>query len=65
MLEKCLNLILRGFMGLVTILVMNHFLLAELPLCILGINLLTFGVSALLGIPGVCALYAINFYSLL
>lgn len=65
MLEKCLNLILRGFVGLVTIMVMNHFLLTELPLCILGINLVTFGVSAFLGIPGVCALYAINLYSLL
>lgn len=63
--EKILNLILRGLMGLVTIFVVNQLLLTELPLCILGINLFTFATSAFLGIPGVCALYAINFYSLL
>lgn len=65
MLEKFLNFILRGLMGLCTIFVVNHFVITDFPLCDVGMNLFTFLTSGLLGIPGVCALYAINFYVLL
>ena len=65
MLEKFLNFILRGLMGLCTIFVVNHFVITDFPLCDVGMNLFTFLTSGLLGIPGVCALYAINFYALL
>ena len=52
-------------MGLCTIFVVNHFVITDFPLCDVGMNLFTFLTSGLLGIPGVCALYAINFYVLL
>ena len=65
MLEKFLNFILRGLMGLCTIFMVNHFVITDFPLCDVGMNLFTFLTSGLLGIPGVCALYAINFYVLL
>ena len=56
MLEKFLNFILRGLMGLCTIFVVNHFVITDFPLCDVGMNLFTFLTSGLLGIPGVCAL---------
>lgn len=65
MLEKLLNLLLRGLLGLCAIFVVNHFVITDFPLCSVGMNLFTFLTSAALGIPGVCALYAINFYVLL
>ena len=65
MLEKFLNFILRGLMGLCTLFVVNHFVITDFPLCDVGMNLFTFLTSGLLGVPGVCALYAINFYVLL
>ena len=65
MLEKFLNFILRGRMGLCTIFMVNHCVITDFRLWYVGMKLFTFLTSGLLGIPGVCALYAINFYVLL
>lgn len=65
MLEKVVNFVLRGLLGICVIFLMNQFVIASMPEYALGINALNFMTSGMLGIPGVLALYGIKIYMLL
>ena len=63
--EWLLNACVRGVLGTIAIFFMNSFLEKQgLNLCV-GINAVTVLTSAILGFPGVAALYGIGFYRIL
>ncbi len=63
--EWLLNVCVRGVLGTIAIFFMNSFLEKQgLNLCV-GINAVTVLTSAILGFPGVAALYGIGFYRIL
>lgn len=63
--EWLLNGCIRGVLGAIAIFFMNTFLEKQgFSLCV-GINAVTFLTSAVLGFPGVAALYGIGFYRIL
>lgn len=63
--EWLLNTCVRGVLGTIAIFFMNSFLEKQgLNLCV-GINAVTVLTSAILGFPGVAALYGIGFYRIL
>ncbi len=63
--EWLLNACVRGVLGAIAIFFMNSFLEKQgLNLCV-GINAVTVLTSAILGFPGVAALYGIGFYRIL
>ena len=63
--EWLLNACVRGVLGTIAIFFMNSFLEKQgLNLCV-GINAVTLLTSAILGFPGVAALYGIGFYKFL
>lgn len=63
--EWLLNACVRGVLGTIAIFFMNSFLEKQgLNLCV-GINAVTVLTSAILGFPGVAALYGIGFYRFL
>ena len=63
--EWLLNACVRGVLGTIAIFFMNSFLEKQgLNLCV-GINAVTLLTSAILGFPGVAALYGIGFYRFL
>lgn len=63
--EWLLNACVRGVLGSIAIFFMNSFLEKQgLNLCV-GINAVTVLTSAILGFPGVAALYGIGFYRIL
>lgn len=65
MIEKILNFILRGLLGVCSIFLINHFVIGTMPEYALGINGLTFLTSGMLGFPGVLALYGIKIYMII
>lgn len=59
------NFIMRAIAGMVMILLVNYFLdYRNIPVSV-GVNLITFLTSGMLGIPGVAMLYGIVFYRIL
>lgn len=63
--EWLLNACVRGVLGTIAIFFMNSFLEKQgLDPCV-GINAVTVLTSAILGFPGVAALYGIGFYNIL
>lgn len=60
--ETLINIALRGILGMLLIYFINHFFSTRMPGMEMGYNLITFGASGLLGLPGVLLLYAINLY---
>ncbi len=63
--EWLLNLLLRAVLGMVAIYFINEFLAARGIERLVGINGITFLTSAILGFPGLAALYGLGFYHLL
>lgn len=63
--EWLLNLLLRAVMGTIAIYFINDFLAGRGIEMVVGINGITFLTSAILGFPGVAALYGLGFYQLL
>lgn len=63
--EWLMNACVRGVLGTIAIFFMNSFLEKQgLDPCV-GINAVTVLTSAILGFPGVAALYGIGFYNIL
>mgnify|MGYP001151703687 CR=1 FL=1 len=61
LMEKILNFILRGMAGCLG----NQVLGGIMEGIHVGYNLITFSIAGFLGIPGVLALYGVQFYMLL
>ena len=63
--EWLLNMLLRAVLGMVMIFFVNEFLAGRgIETCV-GINVITFLTSGILGFPGLAALYGLGFYNLL
>lgn len=60
-----INFIMRAFIGMISILVLNKVMEQIGYDIMVGINLLTVLTSGILGFPGVIALYVLQFYHLL
>ena len=65
MMEKILNFILRGTAGCLLFYLGNQVLGGIVEGIHVGYNLITFSVAGFLGIPGVLALYGVQFYMML
>ncbi len=63
--EWLLNVCVRGVLGTIAIFFINSFLEKQGIDAGVGINALTVLTSAILGFPGVAALYGIGFYNFL
>lgn len=63
--EWILNMILRAVLGMIAIYFVNVFLAGRGINAGVGINEITFLTSAILGFPGIAALYGLGFYRLL
>ena len=63
--EWLLNLCVRGVLGAIAIFFINSFLNKQGIAPCVGINAVTVLTSAILGFPGVAALYGIGFYKVL
>lgn len=59
---KCLS---RGVGGGLAILLVNNILGIFSLVIPVGVNLITLGISAILGIPGILLLYAVEIYNML
>lgn len=57
-----MNFLLRALAGIVTIFLVNEFLVSKGIDTKVGINLVNFAVSGIFGVPGVVLLYGIGFY---
>ncbi len=65
MMEKILNLLMRGILGTIAMYFINSFLdFVGMPLGV-GINAATVLTSGILGFPGLLALYGIGIYKTL
>lgn len=63
--EKIINVCMRGILGVIAVYFINS-ALAGMGIALgVGINLFTVLTSAILGFPGVVALYAIGVYRIL
>lgn len=60
-----IQIIMRGFVGLVAIYFINLFLEQQGIIGQVGINIVTFLASGTLGFPGVALLYGITFFGIL
>lgn len=65
LMEKILNFILRGMAGCLLFYLGNQVLGSIMEGIHVGYNLITFSIAGFLGIPGVLALYGVQFYMLL
>lgn len=63
--EWLLNFIIRAVLGIIAIFVFNRIFEGVGYSVSLGINVVTVLTSGTLGLPGVAALYALQFYNLL
>ncbi len=63
--EWLLNICVRGVLGTIAIFFVNSFLEKQGIAVGVGINVTTVLTSAILGFPGVFALYGIGFYKIL
>lgn len=63
--EWLLNMILRAVLGMISVYFINAFLAGRGIGIRVGINEITFLTSAILGFPGIAALYGLGFYQLL
>lgn len=63
--EWLLNICMRGVLGAIAIFFVNSFLEKQGIDRLVGINAMTVLTSAILGFPGLAALYGIGFYNLL
>ena len=63
--EWLLNFCMRGVLGAIAIFFVNSFLKKQGIDASVGINAVTVLTSAILGFPGVAALYGIGFYNCL
>ncbi len=63
--EWLLNLMLRALLGMIAVYFINEFLAGRGIAVAVGINGITFLTSAILGFPGLAALYGLGFYQLL
>lgn len=60
-----INFIVRAVLGMGIIFFVNQFLdYRNIPVSV-GLNLVSFLTSGILGVPGVCMLYGIMFYQIL
>lgn len=59
------NFLVRAIIGSGIIYLVNSFLTSQGILTQVGLNLVTFLTSGMLGIPGVAMLYGITFYQIL
>lgn len=60
-----IKFIFRAFLGIGIILMVNQLLVDRNYLVSVQTNIFSFLTSGLLGLPGVCSLYGIAFYSFL
>lgn len=65
LMEKILNFILQGMAGCLLFYLGNQVLGSIMEGIHVGYNLITFSIAGFLGIPGVLALYGVQFYMLL
>ena len=63
--EWLLNVCVRGVLGAIAIFFVNSFLEKQGIDAGVGINAMTVLTSAILGFPGVAALYGVGFYKIL
>ena len=63
--EWLLNILLRAVLGMVAVFFVNGFLTGRGIESGVGINVITFLTSGILGFPGLAALYGLGFYNLL
>jgi inhibitor of the pro-sigma K processing machinery len=63
--NMALNFVLRGILGMTLIYVINQYCLGGENVFHVGLNLLSFLTTAVLGVPGVCLLYGILYYQTL
>ena len=60
--EWLLNMVLRAVLGMIVIYFVNSFLSGKGVGQMVGINVISFLTSAILGFPGVLGLYGLGFY---
>lgn len=63
--EWVLNIVLRAVLGMIAVYFINLFLESRGISPVVGINGITFLTSAILGFPGLAALYGLGFYRFL
>ncbi len=63
--EILLNFMLRAIFGMIAVFLINSFLQDRGLQGSIGINLLSFVTTGILGIPGIALLYGINLYFIL
>ncbi|MBE5962707.1 MAG: pro-sigmaK processing inhibitor BofA [Lachnospiraceae bacterium] len=60
--QKVMNVILRGVLGIAILYLVNTVLEGRQMISGVGINPVTVGVSAFLGVPGILLLYGCSFF---